>query len=97
MNTTTTIKTGSRAKRNYNIEIDTTERICGGYLLTTPKMTERQVTAMCERMGRELMKEDEEVDFVRYWVSHDDDEDFEEMLSVSLFKYGGTVTVTVTK
>lgn len=84
-------------KRNYDIEIANSSQISGGYLTTTAPMTEKQVIEFCEREGRNLLRNSKGLTGVSYWVSYEEDEDFEDMLHVSLFKVGRKICVSATK
>lgn len=60
-------------------------------------MTEKQVIEFCEGEGRNILRNNKDLTGVSYWVSYDEDEDFEEMLRVSLLRVGRKVCITATK
>lgn len=85
------------SKHKYDIEIADSKQISGGFLMTSEPMTEKQAIALAEKLGRELIRNSRKLNGVSYWLTREDDEDFEEMLHVSIFKAGRRVCVSATK
>ncbi len=83
-------------KRRYDLEIADSKQISGGYLMTTEPMTEKQVIAHTEKIGRELLTNNRDITGVGYWLN-EEGKDFEEMLHISLFKVGRKICVSATK
>lgn len=84
-------------KHRYDIEIANSRQISGGYLMTTEPMTEKQVIAHVEKLGRELLRNDRNLTGVGYWITYEEDEDFEDMIHFSIFKAGRKTYVSATK
>lgn len=84
------------SKHKYDIEIANSSQVSGGFLMTTEPMTEKQALALAEKLGRELLREGH-VTYVSYWLNREDDEEFEEMLHVSVSKVGRRVYASKTK
>lgn len=84
------------SKQKYDIEIANSSQVSGGYLMTTEPMTEKQALALTEKFGRELIRESN-VTNVSYWLTREDDEEFEEMIHVSVTKISRRIRVSKTK
>ncbi len=53
-------------KRKYNIEVNDSDKIAGGYLTTTAPLTKRQIVIFMTRLGRELIRNNRHIDRVSY-------------------------------
>ncbi len=71
-------------KTRFDIEIDNSERICGGYLFTTEPMTKKQVAKVAEKLGRELLANDRCLNYVSYSCWEADNDDYENAAHVSV-------------
>lgn len=83
-------------KTRFDIEINNSDKICGGYLMTTEPLTEKQVAKVAEKMGRELMANDKSIDRLSYGCWEADTDDFETCahVGVILSRNGRKINVT---
>lgn len=83
-------------KTKFDIEIKNTDKICGGYLMTTEPLTEKQVAKVAEKIGRELMANDKSIDRVSYdcWEADNDDIENCAYVGVILSRHGRKILVT---
>ena len=72
-------------KFKFDIDIENSSKICGGYLTTTQPMTIKQVENFMERLGKELIRNSKNLNSVTYWAFTED----EELCTwVSIYKFG---------
>lgn len=83
-------------KTKFDIEISNSDKICGGYIMTTEPMTLKQVAKVAEKMGRELMANDKSLDRISYtcWEADNDDYDNAAFVGVILSRDGRKIFVT---
>ena len=83
-------------KTRFDIEIEDSDKICGGYLTTTEPMTKRQVVTYMAGLGRQLMKNDRDINRVKYSAWEADNDDFEnaECVLAIIVRSGRGVRVT---
>ena len=83
-------------KTKFDIEIKDSEKISGGYIMTTEPMTKKQVIVFMTGLGRELMKNNRNLDRVSYTAWETDMEDFEnsEFVGVIISRSGRGVRAT---
>lgn len=82
-------------KRKYDIEVNNSDKIAGGYLTTTAPLTKRQVIVFMAGLGRELIKHNRHIDRVSYsaWEADNEGIDNEEHVSVIVVRSGRGVRV----
>lgn len=72
-------------KFKFDIEIENSSKICGGYLTTTQPMTIKQVENFMERLGKELIRNSKGLRSVTYWAFTEDESN---CTWVSIYKFG---------
>lgn len=77
-------------KFKFDIEIENSSKICGGYLTTTQPMTIKQVENYMVKLGKELIRNTKGLKSVSYWAFEEDKDTTEEMALtwVSVYKFG---------
>lgn len=83
-------------KTRFDIEINNSDKICGGYLTTTAPLTKRQVVIFMAGLGRELISNNRHIDRVSYSAWEVDNENISsaEHVSVIVIRSGRGVKVT---
>ena len=83
-------------KTKFDIEINNSERISGGYIMTTEPLTKKQVIKVAEKMGRELLANDKALDRVSYncWEADNDDIENAVFVGVIVSRLGRKILVT---
>lgn len=83
-------------KRKYDIEVNDSDKIAGGYLTTTAPLTKRQIVIFMTRLGRELIRNNRHIDRVSYtaWEADSKSVVYAEHVSVILVRSGRGVRVT---
>ena len=72
-------------KYKFDIEIENSAKIFGGYLTTTKPMTIKQVENYMEKLGKELIRNTKSLNSVTYWAFTED----ESLCTwVSIYKFG---------
>ena len=61
-------------KIKFDIEIENSSKICGGYLTTTKPMTIKQVENFMVNLGKELIRNSKGLKSVTYWAMSEDEE-----------------------
>ena len=83
-------------KTRFDIEINNSDKISGGYLMTTEPMTKRQVVVFITNLGRELMRNNRGLNRVSYsaWEADNDDIENAEHVGAIITRSGRGVRVT---
>lgn len=61
-------------KFKFDIEIENSSKICGGYLTATQPMTIKQVEYYMIKLGKELIRNTKGLKSVTYWAFTEDEE-----------------------
>lgn len=71
-------------KTRFDIEINDSDKILGGFLMTTEPMTKRHVIIFMTNLGRELMRNNRDIDKASYsaWEADNNDIDNAEHVCV---------------
>ncbi len=64
-------------KYKIDIEIKDSDKISGGYLYTTEMLTEKQAILVMAKLGKELLRNEKDIDRVSYTAWEADTEDYE--------------------
>lgn len=75
-------------KFRFDIEIENSAKICGGYLTTTKPMTIKQVEAYMIKLGKELIKNTKGLTSVSYWAWEDTEDINPAHTWISVYKFG---------
>ena len=83
-------------KTRFDIEVNNSDKISGGYIMTTDPLTKKQVIKVAEKMGRELLANDKNLDRVSYncWEADNDDIENAVFVGVIISRFGRKIIVT---
>lgn len=82
-------------KTIYDIEINDSKEVLGGYIYTSGLMTEKQMQRELEKIGREFLKNNPDVSGISYsaWESENDDIANAKKVFVTLRRDGRKINV----
>ena len=76
-------------KFKFDIEIENSQKISGGYITTTKPMTIKQVENYMTKLGKELIKNTKGLNSVTYWAWEANEEEINPICTwVSVYKFG---------
>lgn len=83
-------------KTRFDIEVNKSDKISGGYIMTTEPLTKKQMIKVAEKMGRELLANDKNIDRVSYscWEADNDDVENAIFVGVIISRHGRKILVT---
>lgn len=70
-------------KHRWNLTVDDTKQILGGFLETTEEMTEKQMIAYVRKIAREYMLNDSNISSYGVWAEDDNNDDHSFHISAS--------------
>ena len=82
-------------KCKFDIEIENSDKICGGYLMTTKPMTIRQVEDYMVRLGKDLLRNNKNLNSVSYWATEETEGEVYKSTWVTVNKYGRRFSVLI--